>query len=462
MPQSKLQMRERFLDAILQSAIDFAIISLDLDGLVTSWNEGARRILGWADTEMIGRPAADFFTEEDRCEGIPQKEMIAALTSGRGVDERWHLRKDGSLFWASGEMMALRDDTDKVLGFLKILRDRTQQRLDEERRRADAEFLQKVLSSSDDCIEVLDLDARLTFVSEGGLRALELADASLIEGINWAEFWSGDDRQSAIDALNEALLGKSARFTSSAARSYGTARRWDVQVSPIMNALGEPERVLCVSRDITALKAVQDNLQLIMQESAHRVKNTLSVVQAIISQSLKHVDSVGEATAKIQARIGAVAKAHDTLLKGNWHGATIRQLFEIVVANTGMTDGGRVILEGPEITLNPNAALSLNLVAHEMMTNAIKYGALSTETGGIHIAWNVACENGQQYLHLEWDEHGGPPVVEPTKKGFGSKLIAASLTAFGEADVLYSPSGMQLRVRGPLTNVSAKNEFVTS
>ena len=94
----KISPRERFLEAIVQSAIDYAIISMDLDGLVTSWNEGARRILGWTAEEMVGKPATAFFVQEDREQGVPQREMTAALSTGRGSDERWHLRSDGTTF----------------------------------------------------------------------------------------------------------------------------------------------------------------------------------------------------------------------------------------------------------------------------------------------------------------------------------------------------------------------------
>ena len=135
MPSDTVSSKERYLEAIVQSAIDYAIISMDLDGLVTSWNEGARRVLGWTAEEIVGKPATVFFTQEDREEGVPQREMTAALSKGRGSDERWHLRKDGSLFWASGEMMALRSGDDTVMGFIKILRDRTQERDQADRQR---------------------------------------------------------------------------------------------------------------------------------------------------------------------------------------------------------------------------------------------------------------------------------------------------------------------------------------
>ena len=116
---------------ILDSAVDYAIISIDPDGLVTSWNEGARRIFGWTAAEMQGRRCDDFFTPVDRAAGIPEREMRAALSRGRGSDERWHLRKDGSRFFASGEMMPLKDDDQKPVGFLKIVRDRTDKHLAE-------------------------------------------------------------------------------------------------------------------------------------------------------------------------------------------------------------------------------------------------------------------------------------------------------------------------------------------
>lgn len=119
---------------IADSATDFAIITMDLRRDVTSWSVGAERILGWTEAEMRGAPADIFFTAEDTAADAPEREMIAARDTGRGSDERWHLRKDGSRFWASGEMMPLMDDHDQHIGYLKILRDRTAQRALEEQR----------------------------------------------------------------------------------------------------------------------------------------------------------------------------------------------------------------------------------------------------------------------------------------------------------------------------------------
>ena len=123
------QAEQRLLnERILDSASDYAIIAMEPGGRVTRWNAGAERILGWTEAEMLGRTGEAFFTPEDRAGGRPGTEMRLSLERGSAPDERWHLRKDGTRFWASGEMMPLRAEDDTLIGYLKILRDRTEQR----------------------------------------------------------------------------------------------------------------------------------------------------------------------------------------------------------------------------------------------------------------------------------------------------------------------------------------------
>ena len=115
---------QTLLAAILDSAIDFAIIALDPDNKVTLWNPGAEKILGWTAEEIMGRGAELIFIAEDRAAGAVEAELTKAIANGRAEDERWHARKDGSRFWGSGLMMPLKDK----LGFLKIMRDQTARR----------------------------------------------------------------------------------------------------------------------------------------------------------------------------------------------------------------------------------------------------------------------------------------------------------------------------------------------
>lgn len=134
--------------SIFNSAIDYAIIVMDRTGLITDWNAGAANILGWEAEEIIGSDLSVFFTPED-CDGaIPSHEMRQALTNGRGADERWHLRKSGERFWGSGEMMPLKDAEDVIVGFVKVLRDKTQARLLKDRMALQEERLQMALTAS--------------------------------------------------------------------------------------------------------------------------------------------------------------------------------------------------------------------------------------------------------------------------------------------------------------------------
>lgn len=122
---------------IINSATDFGIVSADMQGILTSWNEGARRIFGWTEKEMIGKPVHRFFTQEDVASNRPEIEMQCALRDGYATDERWHVRKSGERFWASGEMTPLKNDAGEAIGFVKILRDGT----DWKRAERDLQFL---------------------------------------------------------------------------------------------------------------------------------------------------------------------------------------------------------------------------------------------------------------------------------------------------------------------------------
>jgi len=126
-PLTAQHLKDRQARLIVDNAVDYAIVGLDLQGIITSWNEGARQIMGWSEADAIGHHVELFFTDEDRAARIAAAEMSAAVRHGRGVDERWHLRQSGERFWANGEMMPLKGEGGALEGYVKILRDRTEQ-----------------------------------------------------------------------------------------------------------------------------------------------------------------------------------------------------------------------------------------------------------------------------------------------------------------------------------------------
>ncbi|WP_018261425.1 PAS domain-containing hybrid sensor histidine kinase/response regulator [Methylobacterium sp. WSM2598] len=157
--------RQDYYQAVIESAVDFAIFAMDRDGRVTDWNRGATHILGWSRSEILGQLAHVIFTPEDQAEGRPEQEMRTALECGRAMDERWHQRKDGSRFWAVGELMPLRTEAGEVEGFVKILRDRTLQHKQEERLRAQASTLQTITDHVSEAVFQLDADGNITFAN---------------------------------------------------------------------------------------------------------------------------------------------------------------------------------------------------------------------------------------------------------------------------------------------------------
>jgi PAS domain S-box-containing protein len=290
---------------IINSATDYAIISKDLKGRITSWNEGARRILGWSEDEIVGNTAHRYFTPEDVAAGRVEDEMVIALRDGTAPDERWHVRKDGSRFWATGELTPLLDDGGAVVGFVKVLRDRTEQRRAEEHQR------------------------------------------------------------------------------------------------------------------------------LLINESNHRVKNTLATVQSIASQTLRNAETAEEARSALESRLLALSRAHDVLTRENWEGANLHEIVAQAVAPYSSRGEDRLHLTGEPVRLPPRMALALAMALQELATNAVKYGALSNETGQVRIAWR----DGDDRLHLTWTEQGGPAVTPPSRRGFGTRLIERSLASDLDGEV---------------------------
>ena len=160
---------------IIDSAFDFAIIATDLDGQVTTLNEGAHQILGWAEDEMIGQPIDRFFTPEDIASGQVAHEMEQALATGIGTDERWHQRRGGERFWASGQMTVLRDDAGAAVGFVKVLRDTTERRLATETLRGTQTNIRLLLDSMAEGFYAVDRTGVTTVVNAAFLRMMGFA-----------------------------------------------------------------------------------------------------------------------------------------------------------------------------------------------------------------------------------------------------------------------------------------------
>lgn len=185
--------------------------------------------------------------------------------------------------------------------------------------------------------------------------------------------------------------------------------------------------------------------EILNGELSHRVKNTLSVVQAIAMQTLSnHADR-----ATMEAfgnRLKALAAAHDVLLTRSWAAAEIG---DVVQATLASFPADRVRVSGPDLRIGARTAMSLSLLVHELATNAVKHGALSVPGGHVAIEWTIRDER----LEVRWAERGGPPAIAPTRRGFGSRIINMGLTGSGDVKLHYASEGLTVEMTAPVRQV---------
>jgi PAS domain S-box-containing protein len=231
----------------------------------------------------------------------------------------------------------------------------------------------------------------------------------------------------------------------------------------VRNTAGQVVLVRGAQQDVTERRAAEDRLQLMVHELNHRVKNTLATVQAIASQSLRGADPT--LLPALQARLLALSSAHDVLTREGWAGANIEDVVAGVLAPHGGTGGevtgGRFRVAGPSLRLVPRAAVAFSMALHELATNAVKYGALSVPAGHVEIRWELV-PGTAMLLRLAWMERGGPPVVPPARRGFGTRMVERSLAhdLRGTARIGFDADGVTCRIEAPLAGVVAAAEVV--
>jgi PAS domain S-box-containing protein len=254
---------------------DFAIFHLDSEGRVLSWNEGAEIVFGYAADEIIGQHFSIIFTPEDRKSGVPEHELEKAGRVGRAEDVRWHLRKNGSRFYASGITTALRDEAGALLGFAKVARDATARKLAEDNLVESEIFSRRVFDSSTDCIKVLDLDGKLLSINAASRRAMEIDEFGDLEKSFWTDFWDGEEREQALAAVETAKQGGTHHFRGSRRTAKGNLKYWDVIISPILDATGNPKQLLTVSRDITVQRRIEEEL-IVSNQRRHTILESIT------------------------------------------------------------------------------------------------------------------------------------------------------------------------------------------
>jgi PAS domain S-box-containing protein len=243
---------------------DFAIFMIDTDGIITNWNAGAQFILGYSEEEIVGKDGAKLFTPEDRAKDIPRKEMSTAAMLGRAEDERWHIRRDGSRFWASGVMTPARDSTGKLIGFSKVMRDMTERnKLTEERDR--------FFALSMDMLAIVHLDGRFQRINPAFQQVLGFSEEELL-AMSLFDLVHPDDRADTKNGYGKLSTGEPIKWMENRLITREGSYKW---VAWSYFPVPEDGLLFGVGRDMTELRQMHEMLRLRAEEleNANRIKD---------------------------------------------------------------------------------------------------------------------------------------------------------------------------------------------
>jgi two-component sensor histidine kinase len=203
-----------------------------------------------------------------------------------------------------------------------------------------------------------------------------------------------------------------------------------------------------------AMARAEAHQRTLIEELNHRVKNMLTVVNAMARQTLASNPSPEVFSEKFIRRIDALGRTHSLLSREQWGPVQMADIARESLEHFLVEDKRRVLLKGPLVALDPKSAVALGIVFHELATNAVKHGALSNDSGTVSVSWSLT--DGQA-VALQWQENGGPEVSPPSRAGFGSRLVKLELTheLNGDVELIYDKSGLKVAMEFPLGGVSA-------
>lgn len=336
-----------------------------------------------------------------------------------------------------------------------------------------ADILRSVEIASEICSDMPALvreiakGAGFAVVTDEALRNADLKDLShwLQDQPPWSDFafviltlrGGGIERNPALARLSE-VLGNVVFLERpfhpgtlvSVARSALRGRRRQYDARARLEELHQGEERLRAGLDKE--KRAAEHQRLLIDELNHRVKNTLATVQSISAQTLRTADTKDDARDALERRLLALSRAHDVLTRESWDGADLVEVIEKALEPYQISGENRLRIAGPHVRVTPRMSLALAMAMHELATNAVKYGALANKTGTVEVSWNVRNGAEPPRLALRWTETGGPPVVPPRRRGFGSRLIERSLAndLDGQVEIAFAPTGVVCTVDAPV------------
>ena len=295
-----------------------------------------------------------------------------------------------------------------------------------------------------------DADGSCTFLSKSWYEFTGQTPETGL-GFGWLDATHPEDRLAAERAFRESNANIAVFSVEYRLRRHDGEYRWALDSArPRLAGDGTFLGYIGSVIDIHDRWKAEEHRKLLLDELNHRVKNTLAVIQGVAKQTFKPNTNIVEARAAFDGRLAALASAHSLLTRGQWQRTPLNELADEALRASG-ADRSRFRVSGPDIMLEPKQALSIAMAMHELVSNAVKYGALSHEAGFVELSWR-RIDGADPQLELVWRERGGPAVKPPASRGFGSTMIERALAheLQGVARLDFQPDGVECVIRAPL------------
>ena len=420
--------REQPMSLDLEDFFENGAVGLHIvgsNGLILRANRAELDLLGYEQHEYVGMHIADFHADQSVIQDI-----LGRLSRGEKID-RYPARlraKDGSLRHVQITSSA-KFGEDGFAYTRCFTVDVTDAVLAEEKAH---DWYRQLLDALPAAVYTTDIAGKITYYNEA---AVELAGRRPVVGKDeWCVSWRlyhPDGPPMPLEDCPMAITLREQRPIRGAEaileRPDGTRATFVPYPTPLRDRdTGEMIGAVNMLVDITDRKRAEETEKLLIGELNHRIKNTLANVEALARHTLRRAPSSTEFVESFSARLQSLARIHGLLTENSWSGAELHGLIRDQLIS-GPFDQQRITCNGPEVQLEPDAALHLAMVLHELATNSHKYGALSVPDGSVRLSWQTK----NSVLLFQWLENSGRSVTTPIRRGFGTTLIEQSLAAHG-------------------------------
>jgi len=403
--------------------------------------------------ELVGRTDEQVPLSTERDAVIAAKQKVIATGEAGNCDVSYVMPKGRAVFALHIE--PVHGPGNDIEGISCLAVDITRFRLlESEQRRLNDEMkttmqrYELALSESRVTVFTQDREFRYTSISN----SLAGRAAEDIIGQTDEDILSGDGRDTIIALKQQSLVTGTPQNGEINLRHSDGGLRWlDLHIEPLRDVTDQTVGLIGTALDITKRKEDEAHLRLLLRELTHRSKNLLAIIQAVARQTAHHTNSAEGFVVQFEARLQAIAASHDALVENGWHGASLFELAELQLRPFVDAFDKQVSIQGPSVLLNPEAAQALGLALHELANNAKKFGALSVPEGQVSMTWVRVPHPDGDSIEIKWIESGGPAVLAPVARRFGSMVIERNLerAVGGKATFAFLAAGVQCDILIP-------------